>query len=81
MAQNGEVKSEPMEQGAGGDSEAMDTQEPQETNGDHTEDYEKLVNYGIDSKVAAELEVIYKSGKKNVMYIVCYVILHNNLCY
>lgn len=62
MAQNGEVKSEPMEQGAGGDSEAMDTQEPQETNGDHTEDYEKLVNYGIDSKVAAELEVIYKSG-------------------
>jgi len=33
------------------------------TNGEHhTEDYQKLIEYGIDEKVSSELDVIYQSG-------------------
>ena len=52
MAQNGDI--EPMEQGDA--TETMETEE-------HTEDYQKLVDYGISEKVANELDKIYRSGK------------------
>ena len=39
-----------------GETHDMDT-------GDHTEDYQKLVDYGINEKVASELDKIYKSGE------------------
>ena len=29
----------------------------------HTEDYQKLMEYGIDEKVASELDIIYQSGE------------------
>ena len=68
MAQNGDmelnavVKAEPVEQGSG-DHEVVDaSQADAPENGTHSEDYQKLVEYGIDPKVAGELEVIYKSG-------------------
>lgn len=48
MAENGETDA----------MEPMDTQD----NSEHTEDYQKLIDYGIDSKVADELDKIYKSG-------------------
>lgn len=46
-----EVKDEPKD-------EPMD----QEDESERTEDYQKLLDYGIDQKVAAELDDIYKSG-------------------
>ena len=56
MAENGDVDSvEPMEQGDT-TTETMETEE-------RTEDYQKLVDYGISEKVASELDKIYKSGK------------------
>ena len=56
MAENGDVDSvEPMEQGDTA-TETMETEE-------RTEDYQKLVDYGISEKVASELNKIYKSGK------------------
>ena len=56
MAENGDVDSvEPMEQGDTA-TETMETEE-------RTEDYQKLVDYGISEKVASELDKIYKSGK------------------
>ena len=56
MAENGDVDSvEPMEQGDT-KTETMETEE-------RTEDYQKLVDYGISEKVASELDQIYKSGK------------------
>ena len=53
MAQNGDI--EPMEQGDAA-TEAMETEE-------RTEDYQKLVDYGISEKVASELDKIYRSGE------------------
>ena len=41
--------------------EPMEAQESIE-NGEHTEDHQKLLDYGINSKVADELDVIYKAG-------------------
>jgi heterogeneous nuclear ribonucleoprotein Q len=32
------------------------------TNGDVTEDYQKLLDYGIDATVATELDSIYQAG-------------------
>lgn len=32
------------------------------TNGDVSEDHQKLVDYGIDTKVAHELDSIYQAG-------------------
>ena len=56
MAENGDVDSvEPMEQGDTA-TETMETEE-------RTEDYQKLIDYGISEKVASELDKIYKSGK------------------
>lgn len=31
--------------------------------GERTEDYQKLINYGLNEKVAAKLDEIYKQGK------------------
>lgn len=58
MAENGdvEVKAEPMEQQGDNSAETMETEEK-------TEDYQKLVDYGISEKVANELDNIYKSGE------------------
>ena len=53
MAGNGDMA---MDQG---DTEPMETQESE----DHTEDYSKLIEYGINEKVAQELDRIYKSGE------------------
>jgi hypothetical protein len=36
--------------------------ESQETKVDRTEDYAKLVEYGLDEKVAGKLDEIYKTG-------------------
>ena len=41
-----------------GEADEMDT-------GDHTADYAKLIEYGINPKVASELDNIYKSGRCN----------------
>ena len=43
---------------AAGDSEITIKQEIQ-----HTEDYQKLIDYGIDKRVATDLDKIYTSGK------------------
>ena len=40
---------------------AMAEQEEMDTT-ERTEDYQKLVDYGIDVTVAGELDTIYKSG-------------------
>ena len=32
------------------------------SNGDHTEDYQKVVDYGINPTVAEELDTIFKAG-------------------
>jgi hypothetical protein len=36
--------------------------EPQDAKVDRTEDYAKLVEYGLDEKVAGKLDEIYKTG-------------------
>ena len=36
--------------------------EAAQVNGERTEDYQKLVDHGIDEKVAEELDNIYKEG-------------------
>ena len=41
--------------------EGVETTETVE-NGEHTEDHQKLLDYGINPKVADELDVIYKAG-------------------
>ena len=40
---------------------------------EHTEDYQKLIDYGINAKVATELDKIYKSGQAHI------TLLWNNL--
>ena len=61
MAENGEteVKVDEVkgEQGQG---------EPMETDVTRTEDYQKLIEYGINVKVASELDKIYQSGVYSV---------------
>lgn len=42
--------------------EAMYEETIMEQEQEHTEEYTKLVDYGIDPKVASELDIIYKSG-------------------
>ena len=46
---------------------------------EHSEDYKKLVEYGIDEKVAAALDKIYKSGVFQIIFIVmlCFVTITN----
>lgn len=60
MADEAEVKTEAQ-------AEVTSTKVAEESesveNGNHTEDYQKLIDYGINAKVADELDVIYKSGK------------------
>lgn len=34
-----------------------------EDNGEKTEDYPKLIEYGLDVKVASKLDEIYRSGR------------------
>lgn len=34
-----------------------------QVDGERTEDYQKLINYGLNEKVAAKLDEIYKQGK------------------
>lgn len=46
--------------GQGGENEIKTEIKSEET--EHTEDYQKLLDYGISSKVAVELEKIYLSG-------------------
>lgn len=35
----------------------------EETNVERTKDYQKLLEYGLDSKVAAKLDEIYQTGE------------------
>ncbi len=56
MAENGIVA---MDQE---DTEPMETQDTE----DRTEDYPKLIEYGINEKVAQELDKIYTSGKFSI---------------
>lgn len=51
---NGEVSEEPMK---------LEEPEEQQQQQQRTEDYEKLLEYGLDEKVAAKLDDIYKTGK------------------
>ena len=37
-------------------------QESMETNGEHSEGFQKLIDYGINSQVAEELDKLYQSG-------------------
>lgn len=37
-------------------------------NVEHTEDYQKLIEYGIDEQVANELDTIYKDGESTNVY-------------
>lgn len=56
-----------------GETDAMDQQIKEEvveeiktessSEEEHTEDYQKLIDYGINAKVANELDKIYKSGE------------------
>ena len=63
MAENGiEVKLEP-------DAEQTVKEELVE----HSEDYQKLVEYGIDSKVAESLDEIYQSGKISVIALIVFL--------
>ena len=59
MAENGE---EVAMEGVKEEKEEPMEEECEQTS-EHSEDYQKLVDYGIDLKVAAELDNIYKSGK------------------
>lgn len=49
---NGEVSME----------EKSNVKQDQDTKIDRTEDYAKLVEYGLDEKVAGKLDEIYKTG-------------------
>jgi hypothetical protein len=49
-------------------------QESQDAKVDRTEDYAKLVEYGLDEKVAGKLDEIYKTGIFNVLRL-----YHSNL--
>lgn len=42
----------------------------EETDVERTQDYHKLLDYGLDSKVAAKLDEIYQTGKKHLNLIV-----------
>lgn len=63
MAENGEEMevsepiTEPMEE-----TETHEEEDEEEVEVEHSEDHEKLIEYGISTKVADELDVIYKSG-------------------
>lgn len=59
MAENGET--EAVEQQEEQSPEVKS--EPMETDITRTEDYQKLIDYGINEKVASELDKIYQSGK------------------
>jgi hypothetical protein len=42
--------------------EEKSNKQEQDTKVDRTEDYAKLVEYGLDEKVAGKLDEIYKTG-------------------
>ncbi len=63
MAENGDLESaEPMEQ-----TEVKTETKTEGEEEERTEDYQKLVDYGISEKVANELDEIYKSGEYQLM--------------
>ena len=44
-----------------------------DTNLNHTPEYQKLIEYGLDDKVATRLEEIYKTGMKFYVFIYEYI--------
>ena len=76
MTDRAEVKKEPAEDGTspapqGNGHASSSTSSPAHNGvsngggGDRTADYDKLIQYGLDSKVASRIDDIYKTGKKS----------------
>lgn len=52
-----EVKDEPMDETPSGEHSEVE----------HTEDYQKLIDYGLNEKVADKLDEIYRKGTVRIM--------------
>ena len=65
--ENGSVESSPSKSGSGSPKSNASSSEPAANNsksiaGERSPEYHKLIEYGLDDKVAIRLEEIYKTG-------------------